>query len=155
MNSKIKHDRRPPWQIPSAIWRRDRRGVAAVEFVFLAPLLITLYFGTMEISHALQANKKIGRAAASIGDIVTQESALTAASLDAILKIGAAQMQPLHPHGAEIHHCRREHRCCRRVAKVAWSRKLDGNTVSTAVCGQIPFSHSRPTSKFRVPLWCP
>jgi hypothetical protein len=29
---------------------RDRRGVSAVEFALLAPIMITLYFGCVEVS---------------------------------------------------------------------------------------------------------
>jgi Flp pilus assembly protein TadG len=36
-------------------WRRDRRGVSAVEFAFIAPVLILFYFGVAELCSALLA----------------------------------------------------------------------------------------------------
>jgi Flp pilus assembly protein TadG len=35
----------------------DRRGVAAVEFALVAPLLLCMYFVTMEVAQGIEANK--------------------------------------------------------------------------------------------------
>jgi Flp pilus assembly protein TadG len=72
----------------------DRSGVAAVEFVFIAPLLILLWLGTMEISQGIEINKKVGRSASMVGDIITQTDNIAVADVDDILKIGAAVLQP-------------------------------------------------------------
>lgn len=74
----------------------DRKGAAAVEFAIIAPLLITLYLGTMEISRGLQVNKKVGRAASSVADLIAQidEGALDKATIESIMKIGKATLQP-------------------------------------------------------------
>ena len=74
--------------------RDDKSGVAAVEFVFIAPLLITLWLGTMEISQGIEVNKKVGRSASMIGDIVTQSDVITLEDLKDVIKIGAAVLQP-------------------------------------------------------------
>ena len=72
----------------------ETNGAAAVEFAFIAPLLITMYLGTMEISQGIEINKKVGRSASLIGDIVAQHANLTKEDLDDIIKIGAAVLQP-------------------------------------------------------------
>jgi Flp pilus assembly protein TadG len=72
----------------------ERDGAAAVEFAFIAPLLITMYLGTMEISQGIEINKKVGRSASLIGDIVAQHDNLTKDELRGIMKIGAAVLQP-------------------------------------------------------------
>ncbi len=72
----------------------DRRGVAAVEFAFIAPVLLTLYFVTMEVSQGVEANKKVGRVASMVADLVTQQPEVTASNLEAIMAIGAAIIQP-------------------------------------------------------------
>ena len=33
---------------------RDRRGVAAVEFAFIAPIMLALFFGTVELTSAIE-----------------------------------------------------------------------------------------------------
>jgi Flp pilus assembly protein TadG len=73
---------------------RDRRGVAALEFALIAPLLLSMYFVTMEVGQGIETNKKVGRSASMIADLVTQQQSTTKADLDAILKIGTAILQP-------------------------------------------------------------
>lgn len=72
----------------------DRRGVAALEFALIAPLLMSMYFVTMEVGQGIETNKKIGRTASMIADLVTQQQSTTTSDLDAILKIGNALIQP-------------------------------------------------------------
>jgi Flp pilus assembly protein TadG len=72
----------------------DRSGVAAVEFVFIAPLIIILWLGTMEVSQGIEVNKKVGRSASVIGDIVTQTDVINVGDLEDIMKIGASVLQP-------------------------------------------------------------
>lgn len=77
-----------------ARFREDRRAVAAIEFAFIAPILMSLYFVTMEVSQGIEANKKVGRIASMVGDLVAQQTTVTTADLDAIMQIGAAIIQP-------------------------------------------------------------
>lgn len=75
-------------------FRGDRRGIAAVEFALIAPLLLSLYFVSMEISLGLEGNKKVSRVSSMVADLVTQNSTVSKADLEAILKIGAAVVYP-------------------------------------------------------------
>lgn len=72
----------------------NRRGVAAIEFAFIAPLLLTMYFVTMEIAPAIDTSKKVGRSASMIADLITQSQALTKNDIEAIMRIGDATLQP-------------------------------------------------------------
>ena len=72
----------------------DRRGVAAVEFAFVAPLLLSMYFVTMEVSQGIETDKKVGRIASMVADLVTQQQITTKAEVDAIMTIGQSLLQP-------------------------------------------------------------
>jgi Flp pilus assembly protein TadG len=82
--------------IPSRLKRllRERRGVAAIEFALIAPLLLALYFVTMEISLGIETNKKVGRVASMVADLVTQQQSMTKAELEGIMRVGESVMQP-------------------------------------------------------------
>jgi Flp pilus assembly protein TadG len=58
-------------------------GVAAVEFAFLAPLLMLMTFGTFEVSRALLVNKRFQRATAMVGDLVSREKQVGSTPTDA------------------------------------------------------------------------
>lgn len=72
----------------------NRRGVAAIEFALIAPLLLAMYFVTMEIAPAIDANKKVGRAASMIADLVTQQQSISSSEVEAIMAIGEATLRP-------------------------------------------------------------
>jgi len=110
---------------------RDRRGVAAVEFAMIAPLLLVLYFMTMEVTLALETNKKVSRISSMVADLVTQQSEVKKADLDAIINIGEAIIYPydrsfpsIEIVGIEITDENNP------KAKVAWSRKAVNNSPS-------------------------
>jgi Flp pilus assembly protein TadG len=58
-----------------AFWQ-DRSGVAGIEFGFIAPLLLLMTFGTVEMSRALIVHQRFQRATANAGDLVTREKQL-------------------------------------------------------------------------------
>ena len=72
----------------------DRRGVAAIEFAFIAPVLLAMYFVTMEVSQAIETSKKVARIGSMVADLVTQQQSVTKADLAAIMKIGESSLQP-------------------------------------------------------------
>lgn len=107
----------------------DGRGVAAIEFAFIAPLLLTMYFVTMEIAPAIDSNKKVGRAASMIADLVTQQQQITKAELQAIMRIGQSTLNPYSRTPLNITITAIQMSSDESpTATVAWSRKMvDGN----------------------------
>ncbi|WP_453976614.1 TadE/TadG family type IV pilus assembly protein [Brevundimonas sp. Marseille-Q4549] len=73
---------------------RDTRGGAAVEFAFLAPLMILLYFGMVEFCQSYMALKRTGHAAAMVADLVSQTDATTPAQIADVFAIGDLIMSP-------------------------------------------------------------
>ncbi len=54
-------------------FRDDERGIAAIEFAIIAPIMIGMYFGLAEIAHALSTDRKISHATNVAGDLATQQ----------------------------------------------------------------------------------
>ena len=50
----------------------DRRGVSALEFALLAPIMILIYFGMAELSEAMMAQRRVSHATSSMGDLIAQ-----------------------------------------------------------------------------------
>lgn len=80
---------------PVRIFWRDRRGVAAVEFALLAPMLIGLYLGAVELTLALQAQRRMSHMAYAMADMAAQNRTVTIAQLDELMEAGSVMAYPL------------------------------------------------------------
>ncbi|MBX3578256.1 MAG: pilus assembly protein [Rhizobiaceae bacterium] len=117
----------------------DRRGVAAVEFAFIAPVLLSLYFVTMEVAQGIETNKKVSRVGSMVADLVTQQQSITKSELEAIMTIGSSILQPYNRSKPKIIITAIEitNETTPKV-KVVWSRKLVNGTYSVdAAAGTI------------------
>ncbi|MEX0405562.1 TadE/TadG family type IV pilus assembly protein [Aquibium sp. LZ166] len=110
---------------------KDDRGVAAIEFAFVVPVLLALYFITMEVSQGLEANKKTSRVGIIVGDLITQQQTIVKAEVDAIMRVGEAVVQPYNRSspGIYVTAIQITNESVPKV-KVAWSRKLENGTAS-------------------------
>jgi Flp pilus assembly protein TadG len=73
---------------------RDKRGVSAVEFAMLLPLMITLYLGGVEVSQAVAVDRKATLIARSVADLIAQSTTVTNADMSNILAATAAIIVP-------------------------------------------------------------
>ncbi len=72
----------------------DSRGVAAVEFALLLPILMLLYFGSVELTQGMMTQQRANHAAATVGDLVSQSSTVTSADVTDIFGVGSTVMYP-------------------------------------------------------------
>ena len=86
---------------PLAFWR-DRRGAAAVEFAFIAPVLIIMYCGLAELSQAMMAQRRASNVASTIGDLVAQSTQTGPTMIGDIFNIGNTIMAPFPTAGLKM-----------------------------------------------------
>jgi len=112
----------------------DRRGVAAVEFAFIAPLMLCMYFVTMEVSQGIEANKKVGRVGSMVADLITQQQKITKADIDSIMTIAESIIQPYTRSRPNIFVTAIEvTNDATPKVKVVWSRQLFNGTYGRIV----------------------
>lgn len=73
-------------------FRDDNQGVAAIEFAFIAPVMLVMYFGLLEISMAVSADRKVSHSANVVGDLVTQLTVIDKAEMQDIMEATLAVM---------------------------------------------------------------
>ena len=73
---------------------RDRRGVAVVEFAFIAPVLIFFYFGMAETCQLLMAQRRVSHAAAALADLVTQDTTISSGEVEQLFEAACTIMKP-------------------------------------------------------------
>lgn len=76
---------------------RDTRGLSAVEFALISPLLVIFYFGTVEIDAMLTVDRRVTFTANVVADLVAQDDVVNQAELDAIFTAATAIMAPYDP----------------------------------------------------------
>ena len=74
---------------------RDRRGVAAAEFALIAPALIFLVMGVLEMSFRFRATEETTRYVHQVADIVSRETDLEQADLQELFDASVFLMAPL------------------------------------------------------------
>lgn len=73
---------------------RDRRGVSAVEFALLMPILMLLYFGVVELTQGAMTSQRAAHTASTVGDLVAQNTSVTSAEVTDIFSVGNTVMYP-------------------------------------------------------------
>jgi len=69
--------------------RSDRRGVAAVEFAMLFPIMLVVFFGTVEFCAAIAIDRKVTLVARTLSDLTSQQaSTVDSAGLTGIFTYG-------------------------------------------------------------------
>jgi Flp pilus assembly protein TadG len=75
-------------------WRRDQRGVSAVEFALVLPLIISMYVGAVEFSHALTIDRRVTSVASAAADLVAQSEEVSSSDLQDIFTASSSIMLP-------------------------------------------------------------
>lgn len=78
----------------AAGFRRDRKGVAAIEFALIAPFMIALWLGSIELSQGVAIDRKVSHASSALADLVTQQANLTRAEVEDIMDATVAILSP-------------------------------------------------------------
>ncbi len=117
-------------------FRRAAGGVAAVEMGLIAPVLAILLLGTVELCGALEANQRIGNVAASIADLVTQESNVATGDLANIYVAGNAIMFPFQATNTTIIITSIVNKNSQNT--VCWSQAQNGNPIAKGTVMTVP-----------------
>jgi Flp pilus assembly pilin Flp len=75
-------------------FRQDVRGFAAVEFAFVAPIILFLLIGAVEITRAASIDRRFSVVTNMVADLVARETQLTSGDVDAIYDIVEQVMAP-------------------------------------------------------------
>jgi Flp pilus assembly protein TadG len=120
---------------------KAREGVAATEFALVLPVLMLLFFGMLEASDALMANRKVSNSANALADLIGQEKAVTPGQMEDVF-LGVTNM--LEPRGVSnvtmrVVSVSRDPNDATSV-RVDWSRDNSGGT---------PYAPGSPYTKLK------
>jgi Flp pilus assembly protein TadG len=78
-------------------FRRDQSGVGAVEFALIAPLMLTLYLGTFEVTQGLAMDRLVKLNSSTITNLVAQYTTISASRDMPDLFAATAQIMSPYP----------------------------------------------------------
>ena len=75
-------------------FKNGESGLAAVEFALIAPFMVALFFGLVEVCNALNAHQKVTSVASTAADLTSQATTVTQSDLSDIFAASSAIMTP-------------------------------------------------------------
>jgi Flp pilus assembly protein TadG len=124
---------------------KDERGVSAVEFAMLLPLMVTLYLGTVEVSQGIAADRKVTLTARTVADLVSQVTSVSNNDMTNSLNAATAVMAPF-PTGNLKVVVSSVKIDAQGNATIAWSDTLNGTAKSTGATVTLPSALAIPNS---------
>jgi Flp pilus assembly protein TadG len=123
----------------------DCRGVSAIEFALLLPVMLTLYLGSVEASQGVAADRKVKLIAHALADLSSQYTDITSADMSNILNAGTAIIAPypttnLKEVVSEISIN------AQGVGTVVWSNTLNGTALTVGETVNVPPSLAVPNT---------
>ncbi|HEY2071102.1 MAG TPA: TadE/TadG family type IV pilus assembly protein [Rhizomicrobium sp.] len=85
-----------------ARFRKNKSGVAAVEFGLIAPVMATMLLGTIEVCNALQCKQKVTSIASSVADLVAQTKSVSGTDITNIFSAANALVYPFSSTNSSI-----------------------------------------------------
>jgi len=73
---------------------KDTRGLAAVEFAMIVPLMLVTFFGMTEVTTAVAVNRKVTIATRTLSDLTSQAASVSDAQLANFFAASASIMTP-------------------------------------------------------------
>lgn len=81
---------------------RDTRAIAAVEFAMIAPILLLMFFATIELTNALDCRARVNNATSTSADLVAQATTVTKSDLANIAAAAGTILYPFKSSAAKV-----------------------------------------------------
>ena len=95
MKSKLKMWFRARRSIPDLIG--DRSAVAAIEFALIVPIMLVMFFGTVEMSSGVAVDRKVTLVARTLSDLTSQATSVADTDMTNFFTASGAILTPYSP----------------------------------------------------------
>ncbi|MGU3358814.1 TadE/TadG family type IV pilus assembly protein [Methylobacterium sp. M6A4_1b] len=81
---------------------RAEEGVAILEFALIVPVLLLIYFGTVELTSVMRNVRKVDILSRTIGDTLSQRTIPTAAEVNDVFQVAPIVLAPFESGGVQM-----------------------------------------------------
>jgi len=114
----------------------DTRGVAAIEFLMLMPLMLMICFGTIQVSTGVAVDRKVSLTVRTLSDLISQNATITDTQIANAFATGKAMMSPYNDAALKSKISQVYIDPTTLQAKVKWS-KANGTGVAAYNCNDV------------------
>ncbi len=84
-------------------WKADKRGIAAVEFALIVPIMGVMFVGAVEMSQVITVDRRVTQVASATADLVARaEKQISQTEISDILKVGSYILKPYNATPVQI-----------------------------------------------------
>jgi Flp pilus assembly protein TadG len=128
-----------------AHFARERRGLAALEFAMLLPVMLTLYLGSYEVTTGVAVQRKVTLTARALADLSSQFTSIADSDMSNILNAASDIIAPYA--SANLQAVVSELSVnAQGLASVVWSNTLNGTALTVGQSVTIPTSFAVPNT---------
>jgi Flp pilus assembly protein TadG len=124
---------------------KGRQGLAAIEFAFILPILLTMYFGLVEVGQGVMADRKVTALTRALADLASQTSTIANTDMSNIFDAAATVMAPFtdaNPAMSVSHVVVDD----KGVAKVCWSDQRNSTALARGSVVTLPDDLKTPST---------
>lgn len=83
-------------------FRKSTSGLAAIEFAFILPVMVTMFLGVVEVSNYVMAARRVANVSATAADLVAQDTLITNSEMTDIMGVMNVLIAPMNPSDASF-----------------------------------------------------
>lgn len=126
--------------------RHDKKGVSAVEFAMVLPVMLTLYLGAVEVSQGVAIHRKVTLTARTVADLASQVTQINNADMTNMLNAASAVIAPFASGELKVT-VSAVNIDANGIAKVAWSDTLNGTKRAVNSTVTVPPALNTPSTQ--------
>ncbi len=128
-------------------WLSHNRGIAAVEFALILPVMLTMFVGIAELGQAVAVKRKVTITTHTVTDLVTQYNTVASSDLDSILSASASVIAPYASSNLALI-VTEISTDSKGNATVTWSRALNGTAWAKGLSWVLPSTIIQPNTSY-------
>jgi Flp pilus assembly protein TadG len=128
-----------------ARFAQERRGIAAVEFALLLPVMMTLYLGSIEVTTGAAIERKVSLTARALADLASQYTSISSSDMASILSASTDIIAPYAPANLQVV-VSEVYVNAEGQGSVVWSDTLNGTALTVGQSVTVPTSLAVPNT---------